>query len=472
MLERITAREWNHRTAAHLLGRAGFGGTPDQIDEFARLTPGEAVARVTSFAPRPLVAPAPAWAVPDDELSARALRKRAGHADLPGPDKYMYNQRMLGRAHTWRVRLGEWWLEWMRESPAPLQEKMTLFWHGHFATQISVVKSGWAMYLQNRLFREHAVGSFRDLLAGVCRDPAMLRYLDNARSRKENPNENFARELLELFTVGIGNYDEGDVRETARAFTGWTLHPDRVGFAFREDWHDFGPKVILGHRGNHDGEDVVDMLVAHPACRRRLARKLWRFFASDEPDDEAIEAMAETLRTGGMEILPVLETLFTSRAFYSEAVRGAQVKSPARWLIGLLDFLETPPPSTTWVRETMMILGQELFEPPNVAGWPGGSDWITTSTLVSRYRIASELIGRLRSRRHGSGFPAPPAGTSGEEALELLAERLFGGPIAPAEMDRIRPALEGVGVDASRWSEEERGRVVARLVATTLYQLS
>ena len=283
-------------------------------------------------------------------------------------------------------RLALWWAERMLVTRRPLEEKLTLFWHGHFATGNGKVRDTRMMLRQNEMLRANAAGSFRDLLAGILTDPAMLVYLDNGENRKGHPNENFGRELLELFTMGVGNYTEQDIREASRAFTGWTN--DVLEFRFDPELHDFGEKEFLGRKGNFDGDDIVDIILEQPATADFITAKLYRFFVAEEPPPAVRSELAALFREANYELEPVLKRIFLSRDFYSPAAFGTQIKSPVQLVVSTyrkmgLEELPTVPDFNGLTAS----LGQSLFYPPNVAGWAGGRTWITPATLL-------EQIGR------------------------------------------------------------------------------
>ena len=248
------------------------------------------------------------------------------------------------------------------------------------------------MYLQNETFRRYGMGSWLDLLEVVTKDPAMLLWLDQAQSRKEHPNENYAREVMELFALGEGNYTEKDVTEAARAFTGYTLNRGRMEYEYRPYMHDEGQKTVLGKTGNLGGMDVLEQIVAQPAAARFICGKLWKFFASENPEPQFIEALSAEFRKNKNEIRPLLRTMFLSEAFYSEEVMRAQVKSPVQWLVGAVRQLERNTPEPLVSALLTRQLGQELFAPPNVKGWDGGLSWITTNNLLTRYNQAATLV--------------------------------------------------------------------------------
>jgi len=332
-----------------------------------------------------------------------------------------------------------WWAIRMLTTSRPLVEKMTLFWHGHFATADSKVNDPAAMLNQNLLFRSQGMGRFRDLLLAVSEDPAMLYWLDNNTNRKGHPNENYAREVMELFTLGIGNYTEQDVQEGARAFTGWfTTHA--VGgkslgqFHFDTTQHDFGSKTFLGQTGNFNGTDIVDILAHRPETARFLTRKLWVWFINDTPTDADIAPLAQLYLDQDTQIRPVVEALLRHPAFTSDAAYLAKVKSPPEFVIGATRMLPgqfNPLALPGW----MTLMDQELFNPPNVKGWDGGMAWISTTTLLERANFADAVAsarGGPLTKGIGPGIDitALLQGITATTALDLvdqLAERL--GPV-------------------------------------------
>jgi uncharacterized protein (DUF1800 family) len=296
------------------------------------------------------------------------------------------------------VNLPLWWMLRMVKTARPLQEKLALFWHGHLTSSITRVNQlRFTMIAQNEFFRRNGLGSFRDLIIGVSKDPAMIQWLDSNTNRKGKPNENYARELLELFTLGRGQYSESDIREAARAFTGW-FQRDGV-FAFTPGQHDTGQKTIFGRTGNWDGTDVCEMAVSHPAAGPFLTRKLWEFFAYRNPEPDVVGDLARVYSSSGYDIRAVLRALFMHPAFYSERAYHAVVKSPVEVIVGFLRSLEakvdlTAPPETRLQLASQLTgaataMGQTLFSPPNVAGWPGGPAWVSTTALITRYNFAA-----------------------------------------------------------------------------------
>ena len=284
------------------------------------------------------------------------------------------------------------WIQRMAFGPRPLQEKLTLFWHGHFATSGQKVKNATAMWQQNEIFRRYGSGNWLVLLTAVSKDPAMMFWLDQAQSRKQHPNENFAREVMELFTLGEGYYTEKDITEAARAYTGWSIEPVTLKYIWRPNMHDYSPKTIFGRTGNYTGDDVLKMIVAQPQAARFITKKLWTFFGAENPPDQLMDSLATVFRTGGNFFKPVLRAMFTCEDFYSPAVMRQQVKSPVQWLISTVRTLERELPPAQYCSNILRQLGQDLLMPPNVKGWDGGLSWITTNNLLLRYNSAAYLV--------------------------------------------------------------------------------
>ena len=285
------------------------------------------------------------------------------------------------------------WMLRMLSAPSSLREKLTLFWHGHFATAIAKVGDPALMARQVDVLREMALGSFRDMVLEMSRDPAMLIWLDNALNVKGAPNENFARELMELFTLGIGHYSERDVQEVARAFTGWTL--DGRSFRFDPSKHDDGEKTVLGRSGRLDGKDVVDHICSLPRTPRFIAWKLWSFFVGTEPAEEDLAAMSGAYFDSGTQVGPMLKAMFRSPRFFEPAAVGTRVKGPVEFVVGLVRSLEAPADGQVYA-DAAASIGQDLYNPPDVNGWPGGEQWISTYTLLERIRLVRRLVGQGR----------------------------------------------------------------------------
>jgi uncharacterized protein (DUF1800 family) len=397
---------------AHLLRRAGFGAAPDEIKAAAS----RGLAHTTDDLLHPERVPEPD---DDDATIARltALIPEQQRTDKQG-DEFLPLQ---------VVKM--WWVQRMIATKRPLVEKMTLFWHGHFTSKLPA-RQGEDMYRQNRMFRQNALGNFRTLTLAVSRDPAMLKYLNGNQNFKAHPNENYGRELMELYTCGIGNYTENDVKASSRAFSGWNLRRDE--FFFNVNQHDNTPKTFLGKTGDWNGDDIVDMLVAHPATARRLCMQIFQYLAYPDPEPAVLDALVKTYYGSGYDIGAIVGQILRSKAFYSDKARYAVIKCPAQYVVGTVKMLglsqavSIPPAEITAANDTMnnpgaspavatadqrrngqrlgMLrllpfamrkMGQDLLEPPSVKGWDGGPDWINSSTLLARIDFAN-LISQSR----------------------------------------------------------------------------
>jgi uncharacterized protein (DUF1800 family) len=394
--------------------------------------------------------------------------------------------------------LRRWWLDRMMNGPAPLLEKMTLFWHGHFATSIQKVRDAYWMWLQNDTLRRNALGNFATLVKKISRDPAMMIYLDLQQSRREHPNENWARELMELFTVGIGNYTEQDIRESARAFTGYRIDFTTQQFRFAPFQQDHGTKTFMGQNGNLNGDKIIDTLVSKPACAEFIGRKLWRFFAEDEPSPAIVDSIAATIRAHKFEMRPILRDIFSSAEFYSERVMDNQIKSPVQYIVQTSKLLSSPAPPPIAAQNAMRQMGQILFAPPNVKGWDGGKQWISTSTLLFRYNFANYLINgdailpaNVRQPRQGAdvGFgraaqyaqqikrdpidvaklvPAD-ARNKPRNVIDLLVKRFFQTPPTEKEIDAFAKYLESRGPEITDASLRE---LIHLMMSTPQFQVA
>jgi len=351
------------------------------------------------------------------------------------------------------MELRGWWLNRMAKGPRPFQEKMVLFWHGHFATSFEKVRNAYYMWRQNELFRRLATGNWQELLTFAGKDPAMLIWLDQAQSRRPHANENFSREVMELFSLGIGNYNETDVTEGARALTGWSLDPLNQEYVYRPLFHDNGVKTFLGLTGNLNGDDVIAQIVAQPASARFITAKLWNYFAGQPPSDELTGALAAVFRENGNNFKPLLRVMFRSEEFYDPTVVRNQVKSPVQWLVGSARTLECDLPPTQVCEGILRQLGQDLFAPPNVKGWDGGISWITTTTLLDRYNTAALLV---------QGADVPRARL---ETMQSMNEMAGNQP----EPQSQRVHVGGVDVDKILSLDERADK--SRLVAALQHRL-
>jgi len=412
-LRSLRAGEFGYWQAQHLLNRAGFGGTPAQARALADMGLDGAVEHIVNYD-----------SVDVDEVKADAFdgtimrppteaeRQAAAQARQRGDEAaitqfQMERQRRQIADRRQHNELQRWWLKRMIETPRPLEEKMTLFWHGHFATGYRTIENSYDMFQQNQFFRRNATGSFADLVYGIIQDPAMLRYLNNNQNRRAAPNENLARELMELFVLGEGNdYTENDIKEGARALTGYTYRYDeRLGrnvFWFEQGAHDPGQKRILGKTGPFDGVDFCRIILERPVASQFICWKLYRFFVNDlpgtPPEDvqEFILELAKEFRRANYAIKPILTTLFKSEHFFGPSNRAALIKSPTQLVVQAVRSLFTPVRDLGALVSAGDLMGQDLFMPPSVKGWDGGRSWINTSTLFVRQNL---LVYLLTGRR-------------------------------------------------------------------------
>lgn len=414
---------WDLRRVVHLHRRTGFAATWDELQRDLKDGPGKSIDRLLHGQARDCV--------PDNfRTVADQLAERVG----ANP-----------------AQLKAWWAYRMYAGPDPLGERLTLLWHNHFATSHDKVDDTAVMHRQNEVFRQHGRGPFGDLLKAVVHDPALLIWLDAPANRKGNPNENLGRELMELFTLGVGHYTEADVKEAARALTGW-----KIGQAVFRNWapdHDDGEKTILGQKGHWTGDDLVRMLLEHPATSKRLAWRICEWLMGEKVvDASVIGALAAGLRAHDLDIGWAVETVLRSQAFFVEKNLGNRVLGPVEFLIGVPRALECfdPPPSSLVLGEWTERLGQQLFYPPNVGGWPGGREWLTTQGIVGRANYVAALVeGRLWTR------PVPvdglalaqrhERGRDLDDILTFYAELLTGAPPDAAWRQRL---LAGLGPKA------------------------
>jgi uncharacterized protein (DUF1800 family) len=408
-LEPISASQWNADAAAHLLERAGFGGTPEEIAALAALGPEQAVAQLVDYDPaNPQLQPFEHSGIFDEGLDpfppsrpattelARANGEALGIKVKPGGNRPL--QPIVNKFFYWlrassleTNRVAYWWADRMVATEQPLQEKLALFWHGHFAVNEGKVRDYRKLLQQLELFHAHGNGSFRDLMVAVAQDPAMLAFLDAGVNVKGAPNENFAREIMELFTMGVGNYSEQDIREAARAFTGWNF--DGLEFVVNVDQHDAGEKQFLGQRGNFDGIEVIDIIMDQPVTAEYMAAKLYRFFVRQQISPALQAELGNVLRDADYDVASFLETLFLSRDFYSPASVGTHIKSPVELAVSTYRKLglDDAPGVPDFNRATG-ALGQTLLRPPTVAGWGEGQSWITPGLLLERGNFARDVL--------------------------------------------------------------------------------
>jgi hypothetical protein len=409
-LSPIGASDWTPERARHLLDRAGFGGPPEEVARLAAMPPEGAVAWFIDFnaidnshlrpfehsgiydpslTPFPPTRPA-ATRLAEETGSAMGVdAKPAGPRRLqPVADRFFF---WLRASMLETRRVANWWADRMVATNRPLEEKLALFWHGHFASSEEKVRDYRKMLGQVTLFQEHAAGNFGTLLSAVARDPGMLVYLDAGQNLKSRPNENFGRELMELFTMGVGNYTEQDLREAARAFTGW--RDNDLSFHIDDAQHDDGQKTVLGHTGPLGGQEVLDIILAQPATANFIAGKLYRFLVRDELSSQFQGQLGDLLRANNYEIAPFLRTVFLSRDFYSPASVGTHIKGPVELVVSTYRRLGlAATPGMPDFNSSSTDLGQALLNPPTVAGWSQGRAWITPGSLLARGNFARAVL--------------------------------------------------------------------------------
>jgi uncharacterized protein (DUF1800 family) len=402
--------DWNYARARHLLDRAGFGGPPEEVARLARMTPAAAVQSLVDYQAidnshlkpfehsgvyDPTLTPFPPTRPAATRLAAATGAAMGVAAKPAGPRKL---QPVANRFFFWlrastleTRRVANWWADRMVATNRPLEEKMALFWHGHFATGADKVRDYRKMLGQLALFQRLATGSFRELLVAVAQDPAMLVFLDAGQNVKGAPNENFGREVMELFTMGVGNYTEQDIREGARAFTGW--RDEDLSFHIDPDKHDDGEKRFLGRSGRFDGVQILEIILAQKVTAEYIAAKLYRFLVREDLSPAFRERLGALLRDNEYAIAPFLRTLFLSRDFYSAASVGTHIKGPVELIVSTYRrFGLTALPGVPDFNTATGELGQVLLNPPTVAGWPQGRSWITPGTLLARGNFARDVV--------------------------------------------------------------------------------
>ncbi len=409
---------WTRRDATHLLWRAQFGASAEEIQAAEQ-------AGLEATLQRLLTPQAESAEFEASEPLLRQIATDTGNIE----------------------NLKAWWLYRMLHSANPLVEKMSLFWHNHFATSNAKVQSVRHMTAQNDLIRREAVGSFRQLLTGMASNEAMLIWLDGNANRKRQANENFAREVMELFSLGVGNYTEQDIAEAARAFTGWHVRSGK--FWFNRQQHDFDTKTLLGRSGNLDGGDVIEICLDQPACPRFLATKLLRTFVLPEPSTESVDQLAERIRKHDFQMQPVLRDLFGSQLFFSSEVRRSLIKCPLELVLGAARAVSNRP-NLPELAKVSASLGQDVFEPPTVKGWEGGRLWINSATMLQRANFAAELLfGERLGTIHDHPLPANST-DSHQQTVRGFVELLQAHDLTPGTMDQLTDYWQQNRADPSR----------------------
>ena len=496
---------WTLAEAAHLLNRAGFGGNPDEIAKLHALGRGPAVELLLNPAEPLGKFPLPDWtsdeqAQKDNAMFAdkrREIRKgTSGMAPEEAEKAKREAQKTLQQEMRRRgLEAQGWWFRRMLMTEAPLREKMTLFWHDHFATSVQKVKQPTLMIHQNELFRRNAFASFRELTKLILMDGAMLVYLDTQSSKKDHPNENFAREVMELFTLGEGNYTEQDIHEAARAFTGFNFNRATGKVALNKRQWDETDKTIFGQTGPFDGKGVIDLIFKKREAAVFMAKKIWEFFVYENPPSAAVDVLADAFQKSDFQVGPLLREIFLSKEFYSPAAMRSQIKSPVQFLISMLKELEVQNPPNGFPTTAQQQLGQMLFLPPNVAGWDWGKAWINTNTLLTRYNLAGFLtkgaadmenamtqadkipgIGR-GPKNVGAGWQGPnyekiaprPLREDPAMLVDSLVMRFFQGPVPDKARDSfVEYAKSKQGVI---FTNQETAELCHLILSTPYYQL-
>jgi hypothetical protein len=457
----LPSSEWSYDRAAHLLAHAGFGGTPADIEALTDLGLEGAVRSLVHYEriPNPRLAPfveSGLWdpsldIFPDSrpEATDRAAQtgssmgvavKPSGNRPMqPVSDRFFY---WLRATMLETRRLGYWWANRMLATTHPVEQKMALLWHGHFATHENKVRDYRKMHRQIELFERHATGNLLELTIAVAQDPAMLYFLDAQYNVKGAPNENFAREVMELFTMGVGNYTERDVRECARAFTGWYF--DDLAFKVDAAKHDAGEKEFLGRTGTFDGVDVLRIIFEQPVTAEFLAGKIYRFLVRDELSPALQKQLGAVLRAADYEVKPLLTAIFTSRDFYSRASYGGHIKGPVEHFVALLKHLGADTlPGVPDFNQATIAMGQHLLNPPSVAGWAGGKAWITPGLLIARGNVARDVLLPDMTGFRDWNFDAGTDNVLGarlRDGYDVGAATAVSDPANMSEFDRV--ALE------------------------------
>ena len=408
-LEPISEADWDYAKARHLIERAGFGDNPEGIERLVKIGPRAAVRELIYFEsipdtlpefdhsgihdpgiePFPASRPAATKIAQETGEAIGVKVKPSGNRRLqPVVDRFFY---WLRASMLETRRVSNWWANRMLLTKRPLEEKMALFWHGHFATNEEKVRDYRKLLNQNQVFREHGTANFKQLLIEVSQDPAMLSFLDAGVNIKGSPNENFAREIMELFTMGVGHYTEEDIREAARAFTGWNYVD--LQFVVNADEHDSSDKKFFGNTGNWDGLDIIDMILEKPVTAEYISGKLYKFFVRDNVDPKIRKELGAVLQRYGYDIKPLLEKIFLSKDFYSPTSMGTHIKSPVELVISTYKKLELDViPGVPDFYDTTESLGQILMFPPTVAGWAGGQSWVTPGLLLARGNFVYDTV--------------------------------------------------------------------------------
>jgi uncharacterized protein (DUF1800 family) len=449
--------EFDVRTAGHLLRRLEFGATPDKLDEALESGPQATVERIFDFDP---------------------------HSDVGGLDSFLEQAKSLFDVRRNVNTVADWWLHRMTHTPKPLQERMALLWHDHFATSAGKVRRADWMHDQIEAFRRDGLGSFRDLVVKVGRQPAMLRWLDGDKSKKGSPNENYGREVLELFCLGVGHYEEADIQELSRAFTGWQIRGSSS--RFDEKAHDADEKTIFAGTeyattGTLNDEQAVDAILKHPEAARFIARRLLQTFVHPKPLDEHVDHYAGRLRSNDWHVGDTLREIVGSRLMMSEWAYRSRIKSPVELVVGSC-FATGGRPRASFLRGAVERMGQKLLYPPNVAGWEGGRAWINSTTVIERFRFCRDLGQQGFNEFAGNGLREFVDGReldTAEDVADAYATVMLDGRVSPNVRERLVDYLSrNRENEPATWKRDGRrirekvGGIIQLIASCPAYQLA
>lgn len=466
-LKSIDPQSWDYNKARHLLFRAGFAGSPDEVSKLHTMGLYAAVDFLVDYHRQP------SW---PDAFDPRPIERNLGYEGYLDQNERndLSNERVNGERYQ-QALFRQWWLKRMAETQRPLQEKLTLFWHDHFATGYEdKFYQTQILHQQNHLLRKYA-DKFDGLLRGIVHDPAMILYLDNQVNIKGRGNENLGREVLELFTLGRDQgYSEQDLRELSRTLTGYTYVGHTNQFRFNGSLYDEGPKTILGRTGNFSADEAVDIILDHPSTARYVAKKLFEFFAHRQPAEQPVDRLAHVLRSNSYDLAPMLKNLFQSEEFYSERAMGAQIKSPVELMIGTIRIVGLTQVDYNSVDGALHGMGQTLYQPPNVGGWEEGRTWISANRILLRYNAVADLIDRPQ-------FDAMQALegkiTGAAELVDYLARACLVNELSDQQRQAL-VAYVGTLPPAAEWGKQRaeinsklRG-LIALLMSTPEYQVN
>ncbi len=488
-LNLLPKSKWNYTTAAHLLNRAGFGGPPSEIEKIAAMGLEGAVSYFVDFEKIPENLNAdPKFAQPEEghdaymDLPKSLLkRRRPNETDAEFEKRMEEEKKLVPEIHDAKRNMAlernedqealtTWWLSRMVFGPRPFQEKLVLFFHGHFACGGKKCQTAYFRWLQNNLFRQMCYSNWEQMLIAISKDPCMLMSLDNDQNRKEHPNENYAREMMELYTLGEGQgYNEDDVKQSARALTGMTIDQRTLRYVFNDKLHDTGTKTFLGLKGNLGCEDICRQVVKQPQAARFITGKLWTFFTDQKPSDQIVDTLANEFRSAGNTLKPAMRAMFLSEDFYAPTLIGTQIKSPVQWLVTSVRLLERDMPEQRVLQIVQNHLGQILFDPPSVKGWDGGDAWMNTNAVLWRYNLVEDIIqdSGKKQKVNVSKLLTADERKDVSKVVAALQKRFLLVPLAPDRAMALKNYL-----DSHKDCNDETILCATRLLMTTPeYQL-